>query len=103
MFALRLKSNSWWGETKQRKKRKENQKEQQLTMDNSNSLTSGTVLLRSVSLFLSNRRQSKQLKDQAQIGERKRRPKTLSKVDEQMGKLQPKVLESLKRKTHFNK
>lgn len=72
-------------------------------MDNANALTSGTVLLRSVSIFLSNRRQSKQLKDSAQKGDKKKRIKTLSKLDEQMGKLQPKMLEALKRKTHFNK
>lgn len=72
-------------------------------MDNSNTLSSGTVLLRSVSIFLSNRRASKQLKDQAQKGDKKKRTKTLSKLDEQMGKLQPKMLEALKRKTHFNK
>lgn len=72
-------------------------------MDNASSLTGGTVLLRSVSIFLSNRRQSKLLKDQAQKSDKKKRTKTLSKLDEQMGKLQPKMLESLKRKTHFNK
>lgn len=72
-------------------------------MDNANALSSGTVLLRSVSIFLSNRRQSKQLKDQAQKNDKKKRTKTLSKLDEQMGKLQPKMLEALKRKTHFNK
>lgn len=72
-------------------------------MDNANALTSGTVLLRSVSIFLSNRRQSKQLKEQAQKIDKKKRTKTLSKLDEQMGKLQPKMLEALKRKTHFNK
>lgn len=71
-------------------------------MDPASALTSGTVLLRSVSIFLSNRRQSKQLKEQ-QKSEKKKRTKTLSKLDEQMGKLQPKMLESLKRKTHFNK
>lgn len=72
-------------------------------MDNANALTSGTVLLRSVSIFLSNRRQSRQLKEQAQKNDKKKRTKTLSKMDEQMGKLQPKMLEALKRKTHFNK
>lgn len=72
-------------------------------MDNANVLTSGNVLLRSVSIFLSNRRQSKQLKEQAQQKDKKKRTKTLSKLDEQMGKLQPKMLETLKRKTHFNK
>lgn len=77
-------------------------KHQLFTMDNNN-MTSGTVLLRSVSIFLSNRRQSKQLKEQNQKAEKKKRVKTLSKLDEQMGKLQPKMLESLKRKTHFNK
>jgi hypothetical protein len=83
--------------TQQKKKRKT---QQQLTMD-SGLPSGGTVLLRSVSIFLSNRRQSKQLKEQAQKGEKKKRTKTLSKLDEQMGKLQPKMLEALKRKTHF--
>lgn len=83
--------------------KEEGRKQQKLTMDNVNPLTSGTVLLRSVSIFLSNRRQSKQLKEQAQKNEKKKRTKTLSKMDEQMGKLHPKQLESLKRKTHFNK
>jgi len=69
----------------------------------SQALTSGTVLLRSVSIFLSNRRQSKQLKEKAEKGEKKKKGKKLTKMDEQLGKLQPKVLESLKRKTHFNK
>lgn len=74
----------------------------QLTMDVFPS--GGTVLLRSVSIFLGNRRQSKLLKEQAQkAAEKKKKTKTLSKLDEQMGKLQPKVLENLKRKTHFNK
>lgn len=61
------------------------------------------MLLKSVSIFLSNRRQSKQLKEQAEEKKKKKRTKTLSKLDEQMGKLHPKMLESLKRKTHFNK
>lgn len=70
----------------------------------SQALTSGTVLLRSVSIFLSNRRQSRQLKEKAeQEKEKKKKAKKISKMDEQMGKLQPKLLESLKRKTHFNK
>jgi hypothetical protein len=68
-----------------------------------NPLTSGTVLLRSVSIFLSNRRQSKQLKQQAEKSDKKKKSTKLSKMDEQMGKLQPKVLEALKKKTHFNK
>jgi hypothetical protein len=72
-------------------------------MDNQGSPSGGTVLLRSVSIFLSNRRQSKLLKEQAQKGDKKKRIKTLSKLDEQMGKLAPKMLEALKRKTHFNK
>lgn len=72
-------------------------------MDNANVLSGGNVLLKSVSIFLSNRRQSKQLKEQAEEKKKKKRTKTLSKLDEQMGKLQPKMLESLKRKTHFNK
>lgn len=96
----RLKFQANRGEPSTKEKEKQ---QKQLTMDNANSLTSGTVLLRSVSIFLSNRRQSKQLKDQAQKAEKKKRTKTLSKLDEQMGKLQPKMLESLKRKTHFNK
>lgn len=66
-------------------------------------LGGGTTLLRSVSIFLSNRRQSKLLKEQAAKSEKKKRPKALSKLDEQMGKLHPKMLENLKRKTHFNK
>ena len=70
---------------------------------NFNPLTSGNVLLRSVSLFLSNRRQSKQGKQQTDKGERKKKGPKLSKMDEQMGKLQPKMLEALKKKTHFNK
>lgn len=86
-----------------KKQQRKRTNQQQLTMDNSGGLTSGTVLLRSVSIFLSNRRQSKQLKEQQQKAEKKKRTKTLSKLDEQMGKLQPKMLESLKRKTHFNK
>jgi len=72
------------------------------TMDNT-SLAGGLVLLRSVSIFLSNRRESKLLKEKAEKSEKKKKVKTLSKLDEQMGKLQPKMLESLKRKTHFNK
>lgn len=103
---MKVLNSIWSGENtkaEESKKKYQQKQHQQLTMDNSNSLSSGTVLLRSVSIFLSNRRTSKQLKDQAQKGEKKKRTKTLSKLDEQMGKLQPKMLEALKRKTHFNK
>ena len=87
---------------KRRTKKPESSITKKLTMEQP-TLTGGTVLLRSVSIFLSNRRQSKLLREQAQKIEKKKRTKTLSKLDEQMGKLQPKMLESLKRKTHFNK
>lgn len=105
-LSMKVLNSIWSGENtkaEESKKKYQQKQHQQLTMDNSNSLSSGTVLLRSVSIFLSNRRTSKQLKDQAQKGEKKKRTKTLSKLDEQMGKLQPKMLEALKRKTHFNK
>jgi hypothetical protein len=65
-----------------------------------NPLTSGTVLLRSVSLFLSNRQQNRQVKERVEKVPRKKKPKTLFKLDDSMNK---KTLESLKRRTHFNK
>lgn len=70
---------------------------------NFNPLTSGSVLLKSVSIFLSNRRQSRLLKQQAEKGDKKKKGTKLSKMDEQMGKLQPKMIDALKKKTHFNK
>lgn len=90
--------------TSKKLRKKERTRERKRTkMDNANVLSGGNVLLKSVSIFLSNRRQSKLLKEQTEEKKKKKRTKTLSKLDEQMGKLQPKMLESLKRKTHFNK
>ncbi|CAO1387382.1 unnamed protein product [Diamesa serratosioi] len=62
------------------------------------------MILKSVTIFLSAGRRASQMKaSQSDKTGRKKKTKTLSKMDLQMGKLDPKTLEMLKRKTHFNK
>lgn len=78
-----------------------------LKMDNhANANPSSTFfMLKSVSMFLSAGRRVSQLKaEKADKADKKsKKAKTLSKMDVAMGKLDPKTLEMLKRKTHFNK
>ena len=59
------------------------------------------MIMKSVSIFLSAGRRASQMK--ASETAKKKKTKTLSKMDLKNGKLDPKTLETLKRKTHFNK
>lgn len=68
----------------------------------------GTMIMKSVSIFLaSGRRASSNRASQSESvaagNEKRRKNKNSNKMEDASGKINPKLLESLKKKTHFNK
>lgn len=68
----------------------------------------GTMIMKSVSIFLaSGRRASSNRANQSESvaanNEKRRKNKNSNKMEDASGKINTKLLESLKKKTHFNK
>lgn len=84
---------------------KDSQKEQQNDGNGSSRFkTRGAIIMKTVSILLVNSRKvSNQRKEKAAILNTGKTKKNGNKMDDGMGKLTPKLLEMLKKKTHFSK